>query len=102
MNPLGGNASRQHQVAWIAFCIAGGMAELFFAWMESAARVTANDTMEANAPRRLHLVRRLKRPSPSMAVSASSRITTTTNKGPAHRRPFSFRKRSYRPFSPLV
>ena len=48
MNPL--QWQRQHQVAWITFCTVGGMAGLFFAWMESAARVTANYTMGVNAP----------------------------------------------------
>jgi hypothetical protein len=48
MNPL--QWRREHQVAWIAFCIVGAMAGLFFAWMESGARVTANFTMGVNAP----------------------------------------------------
>src|SRR5712672_4170624 len=32
---------REHQVAWIGFCIIGGMAGLFFAWMDSIGRKLA-------------------------------------------------------------
>jgi hypothetical protein len=46
MNPLHWN--REYQVAWIAFCIVGGMAGLFFAWLESPVRVMVNYTMEGN------------------------------------------------------
>ncbi len=46
MNPL--RWSREHQVAWIAFCMAGGMAGLLFAWTESPVRTMANYTMDGN------------------------------------------------------
>jgi hypothetical protein len=49
MNPF--RWRREHQVAWIAFWVVGGMAGLFFAWMESAARITATYTMGVDAPR---------------------------------------------------
>ena len=46
MNPL--HWRREFQVAWIAFCLVGGMAGLFFAWTELAVRTMANYTMEGN------------------------------------------------------
>jgi hypothetical protein len=46
MNPL--HWRREYQVAWIVFCIVGGMAGLFFAWTESPVRTMANYTMGAN------------------------------------------------------
>jgi len=39
MNPL--RWRREHRAAWIAFCVVGGMAGLFFAWMESSMRRAA-------------------------------------------------------------
>jgi hypothetical protein len=46
MNPL--RWRREHQVAWIAFCILGAMAGLFFAWTESGVRAMVNYTVEGN------------------------------------------------------
>ncbi len=46
MNPL--RWRREHQIAWIAFCVVGGMAGLFFAWMESPVRAMATYTMDGN------------------------------------------------------
>jgi hypothetical protein len=46
MNPF--HWRREYQVAWIVFCLVGGMAGLFFAWLESPVRVMANYTMEVN------------------------------------------------------
>jgi hypothetical protein len=34
-----GGRTARNQVAWIAFGVVGGMARLFFAWMESPVRV---------------------------------------------------------------
>src|SRR5262245_34202408 len=48
MNPL--HWRREYQVAWIAFCLIGGMAGLFFAWMESTGRKLAiSDTLGLGA-----------------------------------------------------
>jgi len=49
MNPL--HWRREYQVAWIVFCIVGGMAGLFFAWIESSVRTMANYTMGASPSR---------------------------------------------------
>jgi len=46
MNPL--HWRREYQVAWIAFCIVGGMAGLFFAWTESPVHTLANYTMDGD------------------------------------------------------
>jgi hypothetical protein len=44
MNPL--HWKREYQIAWIAFCLIGGMAGLFFAWMDSTGRKLAmTDTL---------------------------------------------------------
>ena len=48
MNPLRWRC--EYQIAWIVFCVAGGMAGLFFAWMESATRMMANYTLGVDAP----------------------------------------------------
>jgi len=53
MNPL--HWRREFQVAWIAFCIVGGMAGLFFAWTESAVRTLVNYTMGGNPSRMFFL-----------------------------------------------
>jgi hypothetical protein len=48
MNPL--RWKREYQVAWIAFCLIGGMAGLFFAWIESTGRKLAiSDTLGLGA-----------------------------------------------------
>lgn len=47
MNPL--RWRREFQIAWIAFCIVGGMAGLFFAWTESPVRMVVNYTLDGNA-----------------------------------------------------
>jgi hypothetical protein len=48
MNPL--HWKREYQIAWIAFCLIGGMAGLFFAWMESTGRKLAiSDTLGLGA-----------------------------------------------------
>src|SRR5258708_30051238 len=39
MNPL--HWKREYQIAWIAFCLIGGMAGLFIAWMDSTGRKLA-------------------------------------------------------------
>jgi hypothetical protein len=46
MNPL--HWRREYQVAWVAFCILGAMAGLFFAWTESGVRAMVNYTVEGN------------------------------------------------------
>ena len=53
MNPL--QWRREYQVAWIVFCTVGGMAGLFFAWMESGTRMMANYTVGVD-PSRLFFV----------------------------------------------
>jgi hypothetical protein len=46
MNPF--HWRREYQIAWILFCLVGGMAGLFFAWTESPFRMVANYTMDGN------------------------------------------------------
>src|SRR5260370_23049599 len=49
MNPL--HWKREYQVAWIAFCLIGGMAGLFFAWMGAAGRnLASSGTLCVGAP----------------------------------------------------
>ena len=46
MNPL--QWRREYQLAWIVLCIVGGMAGLFFAWMESGTRMMTNYTLNVD------------------------------------------------------
>jgi len=53
MNPL--HWRREYQIAWIAFCLIGAMAGLFFAWTESPVRTLANYTMDGDPARMFFL-----------------------------------------------
>jgi hypothetical protein len=49
MNPLQWRC--EYQLAWIVFCVVGGMAGLFFAWMESGTRMMVNYTLGVDVTR---------------------------------------------------